>query len=68
MQQMKFHGGYRTAVAIGHTRQSTQGDPEFADVDFLVPVPLHPERMRQRAIIKQRLLYMGFVLIGRSLF
>lgn len=49
VQQMKFHGGYRTAVAIGALLgRALKETPEFADVDFLVPVPLHPERMRQR--------------------
>ncbi len=49
VQQMKFHGGYRTAVAVGALLgRALKETPEFADVDFLVPVPLHPERLRQR--------------------
>lgn len=49
VQQLKFHGGYRTAVAVGALLgRALRETPEFAEVELLVPVPLHPARERRR--------------------
>ena len=60
VQQLKFHGGYRAAVAVGALLgRALKETPEFSRVDLLVPVPLHPVRERRRGFNQSQALALG---------
>lgn len=62
IRQLKFHGGYRAAVAVGALLgRALRETPEFAQVDFLVPVPLHPMREVRRGFNQAEALVQGIV-------
>lgn len=62
IQQMKFHGGYRGAVAVGALLgRALRESPEFSQVDLLVPVPLHPSRKERRGYNQAEALVHGIL-------
>lgn len=49
MHQLKYHGGYEVGVILGHMLGNRIKHSErFAQIDRVIPVPLHPKKLKLR--------------------
>ena len=56
---VKFAGHRRLAMELGTLLASLPGFEEFEGIDLLVPVPLHPTRLRERGFNQSLLIARG---------
>lgn len=60
LHQIKYHGNERLALMMGHQMgRALASKKAFNDVDFLIPVPLHPRKIRIRGYNQSLLLCKG---------
>lgn len=62
IHQIKYKGNYNLAIMMGELcgkELSKNASNKFADIDYLVPVPLHPERLKERGYNQSLLLAEG---------
>ena len=61
IHRFKYHSDDQLAIYIGRqAAQELRADGCFTDVDRLVPVPLHPRKMRQRGYNQSERIARGF--------
>lgn len=50
VHQIKYKGNYRLAVYMGQLcgKAIIQSPNKYTDIDYIIPVPLHPKRLKER--------------------
>jgi len=48
VHQIKYRGHKEMGVVLGHEMGKTLRDSSFSEIDLIVPVPLHPKKLRKR--------------------
>lgn len=60
LHQIKYHGNERLAVIMGRQMgHALSRNRQFDDVDIIIPVPLHPRKLRKRGYNQSFLLSKG---------
>ena len=61
IHHFKYHGDDRLAIYLGRlAAKELRADGCFTDIDRIVPVPLHPRKMRQRGYNQSERIARGF--------
>ncbi len=73
LHELKYLGAKEVGIYLGRSLADTlQSSMRFADVEYVVPVPLHPRRLKERGynqseIIAQGMEEKGYIIIPQAL-
>lgn len=60
IHNLKYHNDRNTGIQLGKViGRKVKSDPRYSDIDFIIPVPLHPNKQEKRGFNQSEMIALG---------